>query len=90
MSSLNPICLFREWWRTVRIGARVDGCTYVVDEVHEGCHVAILRCSGCGKTEISWDYGAPPEGLRGVGPGRQSDVARIQLVESVDGKVQGP
>lgn len=85
MSSLNPICLLREWWRTIWIGARVDGCSYVVDEVHVGCHVGILRCPVCGKVEIIWDYGEPPEALQGVGPSEGPDATaapRIQLVQA--------
>jgi hypothetical protein len=51
---MNPLCLLRTWWWSLRIGASVSGCNYVEDVPETLAYVHVLRCRCCGRINVGW------------------------------------
>lgn len=48
------ICCIVGIWRTLRCGARVDGCDFHVQEENILARVQTLKCEVCGRETCGW------------------------------------
>jgi hypothetical protein len=51
---MNPICLLRTLWWSLRTMAPVVGHDFVEDVPEQLAYVHVLRCRCCGRYNVGW------------------------------------
>lgn len=53
---MNPICLIRTFWRSLRCGALVMGHDYSTAKEKTPQNVHVVQCATCGCVSVSWSW----------------------------------
>jgi hypothetical protein len=53
---MNPVCIFRGIFRSIRASALVSGHDYKTDSEPTPKNVHVLKCMTCGHTSVCWSW----------------------------------